>query len=185
MKKKRRYNSVKRWFKRVLVAISCATLGATLAFGFASCKDKEESSSNQPAACTHVWNDGTVKTAATCTVDGTMLYTCTKCGETKTDKIASGHKYQTTVVEATCFSDGYTLNVCSACGSTKKTNVTAGQHNYVKTTTEATCLSDGATSFTCSGCGDSYRDVTERATGHNTTGCKWESSNEQVGACTW
>ena len=177
---------MKKWFKRLLVGISCVALGATLALGFTACKDDEESSKGKnPAACTHVWNDGAVQKAATCTVDGEMLYTCTKCGEKKTDKIAAGHKYQSTVVEATCFTDGYTLNTCSACGSTKKTNVTPAAHNYEKTTVEATCIADGSVTFTCKGCGDSYRNVTERAKGHNTSGCTWTASEKLVSGCTY
>ncbi len=37
--------------------------------------------------CTHVWNDGVVTTSATCTTDGVKTYTCTLCGETKTETI--------------------------------------------------------------------------------------------------
>ncbi|MBQ7831601.1 MAG: hypothetical protein IJ393_06110 [Clostridia bacterium] len=181
---------MKKWLKKALVALSCVTLGTTLMFGFAACKDDEESSSGKKdsstTACTHVWNEGTVQTAATCTTDGSMLYTCTKCSETKTEKIAGGHKYNTTVVEATCLSDGYTLNTCSVCGTTQKTNVTkAGDHNYQETVVAATCTTDGMTTYTCKGCGDSYRNVTARATGHNTDGCTWTTEEVQIAPCTY
>ena len=44
------------------------------------------------AVCAHAWNAGEVTTAATCTTDGVMTFTCTKCSETKTEKIAAtGH----------------------------------------------------------------------------------------------
>lgn len=44
----------------------------------------------QPPECTdHTWNGGTVSTAATCKTEGTMLYTCTVCGKTKTETIAA------------------------------------------------------------------------------------------------
>ena len=54
--------------------------------------------------CTeHTWDEGKVTKAATCTEDGEMLYTCTRCGETKTEIIpATGHNYE----------DG----VCTGCG---------------------------------------------------------------------
>ncbi|MGN1194389.1 MAG: hypothetical protein ACI4SB_02800, partial [Acutalibacteraceae bacterium] len=40
----------------------------------------------------HTWNDGVVTEAATCTEEGVMTYTCTVCGETKTEAIsATGH----------------------------------------------------------------------------------------------
>ncbi|MCD8147073.1 MAG: 5'-nucleotidase C-terminal domain-containing protein [Clostridiales bacterium] len=37
--------------------------------------------------CSHVWDEGTVTTEATATEDGVMTYTCTVCGETKTEAI--------------------------------------------------------------------------------------------------
>ena len=40
----------------------------------------------------HTWNDGQVTTAATCTENGVMTYTCTMCSDTKTEVIpATGH----------------------------------------------------------------------------------------------
>ena len=44
--------------------------------------------------CYHSWGEGTVTTPATCTADGVLTYTCSRCGETKTETIpASGHDY--------------------------------------------------------------------------------------------
>ncbi len=42
----------------------------------------------------HAWDDGVVKSAADCTKGGSMLYTCTVCGATKTAPIPSGHVYK-------------------------------------------------------------------------------------------
>ena len=40
----------------------------------------------------HIWNDGEVTKAAACTEDGEMTYTCTMCGDQKTEVIpATGH----------------------------------------------------------------------------------------------
>ena len=40
----------------------------------------------------HTWNDGEVTKEATCTEKGVKTFTCTKCGETKTEEIAAlGH----------------------------------------------------------------------------------------------
>ncbi len=39
--------------------------------------------------CSHVWDEGTVTTEATDTEDGVMTYTCTVCGETKTEVITA------------------------------------------------------------------------------------------------
>lgn len=54
--------------------------------------------------CTeHTWDEGKVTKEATCTEDGEKTYTCTRCGETKTEVIpATGHTYV----------DG----VCTGCG---------------------------------------------------------------------
>lgn len=47
-----------------------------------------------PAQHTHTWDNGVVTTPATCTGAGVKTYTCTTCGETKTETIdATGHNY--------------------------------------------------------------------------------------------
>ncbi len=40
-----------------------------------------------PATGVHTWNDGEVTVRATCDAEGTMTYTCTVCGGTKTEPI--------------------------------------------------------------------------------------------------
>ena len=46
-----------------------------------------------------------------------MTYTCSICGETKTDEIApTGHSYKAEVTAPTCTDEGYTTHTCSACG---------------------------------------------------------------------
>ena len=44
--------------------------------------------------CSHAWDEGKVTKEATCTEAGEKLFTCTKCGATKTEVIAAkGHSY--------------------------------------------------------------------------------------------
>lgn len=43
----------------------------------------------QPVVCNHVWNQGVVTKQASSTEAGTRVYTCIKCGETKTETIAA------------------------------------------------------------------------------------------------
>ena len=44
--------------------------------------------------CSHAWDEGKVTKEATCTEAGEKLFTCTKCGATKTEVIAAkGHTY--------------------------------------------------------------------------------------------
>ena len=46
-----------------------------------------------PNACPHEWGDGEVTTQPTCTAEGVRTYTCTICGETKTESIPmTGHE---------------------------------------------------------------------------------------------
>ena len=63
--------------------------------------------------------------AATCTANGEKIYTCSRCGHTKTETIkATGHKYTEKVVAPTTAAQGYTLHTCSVCGHSYKDNYT-------------------------------------------------------------
>ena len=76
-------------------------------------------------ACKHVFDEGTVAIAATCTTDGKTIYTCTECGETETEVIPAGHTYGewTVDVAATCTTEGSQKRVCTACGYTETESV--------------------------------------------------------------
>ena len=67
----------------------------------------------------HTWNDGQVTTAATCTENGVMTYTCTMCSDTKTEVIpAAGHTLTAVAeVPATCETAGTSAHwKCDVCG---------------------------------------------------------------------
>ena len=86
--------------------------------------------------CTeHVWDEGVVKTPATCKDEGVMLYTCTLCGETKEEPIATvDHTWGEWEVTtpASCGVDGVETRTCSACGETETQEVAAnGEHKLV------------------------------------------------------
>jgi uncharacterized repeat protein (TIGR02543 family) len=69
----------------------------------------------------HKWDDGVVTTAATCTKDGVMTYTCTVCSATKTEAIdATGHTpVEVAEQPATCTEAGHKAGTkCSVCGAT-------------------------------------------------------------------
>lgn len=76
---------------------------------------------------THSWNRGVITKAATCTAAGTKKFTCTVCGESKTEKIAkTAHQYKNKVIAPTAATIGYTVEKCSLCGNEKsKTTFTA------------------------------------------------------------
>ncbi|MCQ2419300.1 MAG: S-layer homology domain-containing protein, partial [Clostridia bacterium] len=76
--------------------------------------------------CEHVWNDGVEQKAPTCTQQGKTLYTCTLCGETKTEPIDPlGHDYHVEVIAPTETERGYDLHICSRCGASFTDNYTA------------------------------------------------------------
>ena len=121
--------------------------------------------------CTHDWKV-TQTVAATCTVDGYTLETCSLCGATRTTNItaALGHDMKTDkVVEATCTEGGYTQLKCSRCDVTEQTNVTAALGHDMKTdkVVEATCTEGGYTQLKCSRCDATEQTNVTAALGHD------------------
>lgn len=83
--------------------------------------------------CQHVWNSGVVTTEPTCTEPGVKTYTCTLCGETKTESIAAtGHAWDNGVVttEPTCTESGVKTYTCANCGETRNEAIPALGHNW-------------------------------------------------------
>ena len=94
----------------------------------------------------HTWNDGQVTTAATCTENGVMTYTCTMCSDTKTEVIpATGHAYGAPVWKWT---DDFTASATFTCtnDATHVENVTAEVTSAV--TTPAACETTGVRTYT-------------------------------------
>ena len=97
----------------------------------------------------HSWNSGEITTAATCEKAGVKTYTCTACGETKTEEIeATGHDYSAVVTDPTCTENGFTTQTCNKCGDVTVTDIVeklghklgnATTENYV----DATCTTVG------------------------------------------
>ena len=120
----------------------------------------------------HTWNDGEVTTAPTCTKAGVKTFTCTACGETRTEDIkATGH---TVVVDEavapTCTETGLTEGShCSVCNEVIKAQeeVAALGHTWDdgEVTTAPTCTKTGVKTFTCDTCGET-RTEDIKATGH-------------------
>ncbi len=102
----------------------------------------------------HTWDKGSVQKEATCTENGTMLYTCTECDATKTEPIKASHNYVKNVIEPSCTVDGMTVYTCTLCKNSYNENVVKAQHSYVTTETTATCTTPGETRKECSKCGD-------------------------------
>ena len=74
----------------------------------------------------HSYNVGEITTAATCTATGVKTFTCTVCGETKTQEIeALGHDFHgDEIVEpATCVKTGTKLVGCTRCTEMEETEL--------------------------------------------------------------
>ncbi len=120
--------------------------------------------------CVHQWDDGMVTVEPKCNAEGTMVYTCTLCGETKDEVIPTvDHAWVAgATVEPTCTEDGYTPYTCPDCGAEKSDPIPATDHNYVAgTPVEPTCTEDGYTPYICSGCGAEEQKDSVPATGHS------------------
>ena len=103
----------------------------------------------------HSWDGGVVTKAATIYAKGVKTFTCTVCGETRTEDIKvldkTWHKGQT--VAPTCTEQGYTVYICDQDKNlTEKRDYTAALgHDYDNgvVTTPATCTTEGVMTYTC------------------------------------
>ena len=94
----------------------------------------------------HIWNDGEVTKAAACTEDGEMTYTCTMCGDQKTEVIpATGHAW------------GQPAWTWNGVESATATFICTNDSSHVEVenavitneiTTPATCTTDGVRTYT-------------------------------------
>ena len=135
----------------------------------------------------HSWDAGKVTTEATCTEEGEKTFTCSICGDEKTEKVsATGHQHTEirNKKEATCKEEGYSGDTwCKDCGKkilSGQTIAKTENHSWDagKVTTEATCTEEGEKTFTCSICGDEKTEKVS-ATGHQHT----EIRNKKEATC--
>ena len=137
--------------------------------------------------CEHHWDQGEIITEATCTEEGEKKFTCSICGDEKTEKVSvTGHQHTEirNKKEATCKETGYSGDTwCKDCGK----KILSGQaiaktenHSWDagKVTTKATCTEEGEKTFTCSICGDKKTEKVS-ATGHQHT----EIRNKKEATC--
>ena len=137
--------------------------------------------------CEHHWDQGEIITEATCTEEGEKKFTCSICGDKKTEKIsATGHQHTEirNKKEATCKETGYSGDTwCKDCGKKilpGQTIAKTENHSWDagKVTTKATCTEEGEKTFTCSICGDEKTEKVS-ATGHQHT----EIRNKKEATC--
>lgn len=127
--------------------------------------------------CEHVWDDGKVKVEATCTREGSVVYTCDDCGKTQKETVAKrSHLWEDVEkVDATCTKDGHNAYiVCDVCGAYKEDNefeayLALGHDEENLPARAATCTEPGITAgMYCKRCDEvlvKQREIP--ATGHN------------------
>ncbi|RJW77155.1 hypothetical protein DW025_00590 [Coprococcus sp. AF38-1] len=113
----------------------------------------------------HNWDAGVIVTAPTYKNEGTKKYTCTNCGETKTETIAklvcTEHVWDAGVVVTapTYTSTGTKKYTCENCGETKietiaKLVCTEHAWNAGVVTKQPTYKTEGTRKYTCTNCGE-------------------------------
>ena len=106
---------------------------------------------NTVCLCNHVWDNAEITTLATCTAYGVKTYTCSVCGETKTETIEK--KEHSVVIDkaiaSTCTATGLTQGShCSICGEVivaQKTVKATGHKEVTVKGTPATFKAAGKT----------------------------------------
>ena len=126
--------------------------------------------------CDHSYASVTVD--ATCTEDGRITYTCSKCGRSYSEIIsAAGHTpgeaVEENIVAATCTDDGSydTVVYCAVCRTelsrvTATVAATGHSWNNGEITTAPGCETEGVKTYTCASCGET-RTETVAALGHD------------------
>ena len=123
--------------------------------------------------CQHVWDQGEVTQAATCTQEGVKTYTCTNCGQPRTEAVpATGHtEVAYPAEEATCTAEGHAAGTrCAVCGAIlsggEATPALGHSYDGGKITKPPTCEEEGVKTFACTRCGETRTEAVP-ATGHS------------------
>ena len=112
----------------------------------------------------HKWDAGVVTKEPTYTSTGTKKYTCTNCGETKTETIAklvcTSHMWDSgkVVTAPTYKTEGTKKYICTKCGETKTETIaklvcTKHAWDAGVVTKKPTYTSTGTKKYTCTNCG--------------------------------
>ena len=119
----------------------------------------------------HTWDSGKVTKAATCKDAGEKLYTCTACGETKTEAIAKTNNHTYGLWEKNTAENH--KHTCKVCG-----NVETAAHTWDsgKVTVKPTSTTKGQTVYTCTLCGETKTVETDYSHSHS-YGIKWHYDN--------
>ncbi len=111
---------------------------------------------------THTWDGGVVTTPATETTEGVKTYTCTTCGQTKTEPIAKLDHTHIPSDKWTSDASGH-WHSCSGCA--EKLEFSAHTEDSGTVTVQPTETTEGTKTFKCTVCGYVMRTETIPATG--------------------
>ena len=114
----------------------------------------------------HSWDSGTITVQPTCKDAGVRVFTCSTCGDTRTEAVAklTQHTWNDGVITTapTHTSEGVKTFTCTVCGETKTEAVAKlTQHTWDDgvITTAPTHASEGVKTFTCTVCGETMTET--------------------------
>ena len=154
------YGSHTHSYKDVVTAPTCTEKGYTTH----TCACGKSYVDTYTDALGHAWDSGKVTKEPTETETGVKIFTCTRCGETKTEtipKLTHEHSYDAVVTARTCTAKGYTTHTC-ACGDSyvdAYTDALGHAWDEGKVTKAATETESGVKTFTCTRCGETKTEV--------------------------
>ena len=126
---------------------------------------------SETPALGHAWDNGKVTKQPTETQTGVKTFTCTRCGETRTEEIpvtTHTHRYTAQIIAPTCTAKGYTIHTCSCGDSYRDNEKEALGHNFSRSVVTApTCTQKGYTTYFCTRCVESYTTNEIAALGHS------------------
>ena len=151
------------------------------------CKDCGQliSKGSEIKAKGHTWDNGKVTEEATCKKEGIKTYTCSICGDTKTEAIPKKeHSFDEGKVtkKATCTEDGLKVYTCKNCGETKEEilKATGHQHTEVRNEKKATCKEEGYSGdIYCTDCGE----LIKKGSATEKSDHDWKVTSEEKATC--
>ena len=126
----------------------------------------------------HAWNNGETTTSATHMAKGVKTYTCTSCGETRTEEIPmlTAHVYSDRWQK---HSENQHKQICP-CGQ-----VRYASHNWNGgvITTSATHTTTGVKTFTCTDCRETYTETVAKTETHSYGPIQWHNTTQHKRVC--
>ena len=139
--------------RKISLVILTAALALASTIGLTACDDEQNTSCTE-----HAWDGGNVTREATCAEAGETTYTCTVCGETKTEPIAKSttHSWDAGEVDQPDITvEGSITYTCTVCGDTYSETVPAHvEHEWDEGSQlkAPTCTETGSMKYECKIC---------------------------------